>query len=125
MLTATWTLQKIADKRTYVLHYTLPLLTSFTRNGMTHPLFHSISQALEAGNLAEAQRLISETKTTEQSNAMLYFLEGKLEMKQANWGAAMSCFLKAEALDADSPARECRLMLKDIMEFYNKDMFNQ
>ncbi len=46
-------------------------------------------------------------------------------MKQSAWTKAISSFLKAEELEPEGPAKECRLMLIDIMEFYNKDMFNQ
>ena len=52
-------------------------------------------------------------------------LQNALYMKQSAWTKAISSFLKAEELEPEGPAKECRLMLIDIMEFYNKDMFNQ
>lgn len=88
--------------------------------------FHNIKVFLEANKLEEAQRLIEEeSKKMLTPSARLYYLQGKLSMKKSDWGSAISNFLKAEELDPNGPARQCRLMLNDIMAFYNKDMFNQ
>lgn len=80
---------------------------------------------LKSGDFQQAYQLIEEKKLKEGVSAALFYEEGKLLMKQARWGEAISCFLKAEELDAASPARQCRQMLDDIMAFYNKDMYNQ
>lgn len=36
----------------------------------------------------------------------------------------MNAYAEAAELDADSPAVHAREMLMDIMEFYNKEMYN-
>ncbi len=88
--------------------------------------FHDIKAQLEANALEQAQRMIDEeVQKLSTPSAMLYYLQGKLFMKKSDWGNAISNFLKAEELDPNGPARQCRLMLNDIMAFYNKDMFNQ
>lgn len=88
--------------------------------------FHDIKAYLEANELEQAQRLIDEERQRLLTpSATLYYLQGKLFMKKSDWGNAISYFLKAEEVDPDGPARQCRLMLNDIMAFYNKDMFNQ
>lgn len=88
--------------------------------------FHDIKAQLEANALEQAQRMIDEeAQKLSTPSAMLYYLQGKLFMKKSDWGNAISNFLKAEELDPNGPARQCRLMLNDIMAFYNKDMFNQ
>lgn len=84
-----------------------------------------ISNAFENGRFDEAMHKISYAKQEQKPTAEIYYWEGRIHMKRSNWGAAMSCFLKAEALNTESPAREYRLMLCDIMDFYNKDMYNQ
>ena len=84
--------------------------------------FQDIKAYLEANELEQAQRIIDEEKQkSDTPSAMLYYLQGKLFMKKSDWGNAISNFLKAEDLDPDGPARQCRLMLNDIMAFYNKD----
>lgn len=84
-----------------------------------------ISVHLEHGQLQEARALISQARAEGEQSADLFYLEGKLYMKQSQWGDAISSFLKAEEMDAASPARQCREMLQDILAFYNKDMYNQ
>lgn len=84
-----------------------------------------IDRALTAGNLPEAQRLADMAERDHGSSARLLYLQGKIRMKQAKWGEAISCFLQAERTEPDGPARQCRMMLQDILEFYNKDMYNQ
>ena len=46
-------------------------------------------------------------------------------MKRSQWTEAIGCFLKAEELDPEGPAAESKRMLQDILDFYNKDMYNQ
>lgn len=87
--------------------------------------FQPILDALTANNAAEAHQLIRIAMSKNENSATLYYLQGKAYMKQSNWGQAISCFKHAEEIDPHSPARECRLMLDDIMDFYNKDMYNQ
>ena len=89
-------------------------------NSLTH-----ILNALAAGQLDKAQERIDMEKSRDNLSAQLFYLEGKLQMKRSNWGKAISCFLKAEEMDPEGPAKECLLMLNDIMAFYNKDMYNQ
>ena len=88
-------------------------------------IFHYISQAIDSDNIAEAGRLIASARTTNDPHPTLLYLEGKLHMKQSRWSQAISSFLQSEELDPNGPARQCRLMLNDIMAFYNKDMYNQ
>lgn len=88
-------------------------------------IFQPIYDALEANNAEEAHRLASIAISHYGGNATLHYLQGKAFMKESNWGQAISCFKRAEEIDPESPARECRLMLNDIMDFFNKDMYNQ
>lgn len=87
--------------------------------------FQNIYKALSANNLAEAKLLIDRAGLAFGKSAELYYLKGKVHMRESEWTHAMSCFLKAEEIEPNGPAHECLLMLNDIMEFYNKDMFNQ
>lgn len=88
-------------------------------------IFQPIYDALTSNNVEEAHRLTSIAISQDEGNATLHYLQGKAFMKESKWGQAISCFKRAEELDPESPARECRLMLNDIMDFFNKDMYNQ
>ncbi len=87
--------------------------------------YNDIEQALDANNLDAVWEKLEEARQSDGETATYFYLLGKAHMKKSEWGKAMSGFLKAEELNPDSPARECRLMLNDIMAFYNKDMYNQ
>ena len=87
--------------------------------------FEDICNALDSDNLQLAQQLIEEKHAEIGKSSTLLYLKGKLYMKQSQWGKAISCFLQSEKIEPNEPARQCREMLIDIMQFYNKDMYNQ
>ncbi len=84
-----------------------------------------INAALAKGDAGLALRLADEAEGTDGESAELHYLRGKAHMRRSDWRQALNAFLAAERLDPQSPARECRLMLEDIMEFHNKDLYNQ
>lgn len=53
-----------------------------------------------------------------------YYAQGNAYRKQGNWQEAINCYIKAIELDPESPAVEAKRMLDDILDFYNKDMYN-
>ena len=57
--------------------------------------------------------------------ADIYYLLGNAYRKQGNWQQAMNHYQEAIVLDPDSPAKDARNMIVNILDFYNKDMFNQ
>lgn len=90
-----------------------------------HGILQPIYDALAANNAREAHRLANIAISRDGKNATLHYLQGRAFMKESEWGQAISSFKRAEELDPGSPARECRIMLNDIMDFFNKDMYNQ
>jgi tetratricopeptide (TPR) repeat protein len=55
----------------------------------------------------------------------LYYLRGNAYRKRGDWQMALNNYLEAIELNPDSPAVHARQMAMDILNFYNKDMFNQ
>lgn len=95
-----------------------------------HKTEESVKKAkelMEAGKIAEAIRHLDDTLgTPELSQAdELYYLRGNAYRKQGNWQMALNSYLEAIALNPESPAVHARAMIMDILEFYNKDMYNQ
>lgn len=84
----------------------------------------AIIAAIEEGHLSEALALWKEAHEAEGGTAMLLYLKGRMAMKQGLWDEAITCFSQAEDLDPQSPAKEARQMLDDIMCFYHKDLYN-
>lgn len=85
-----------------------------------------IRQHIEAGNIDEAICRLDALLEHPPTNAdELYYLRGNAYRKQGNWQMALNNYLEAIALNPDSPAVHAREMLMNILEFYNKDMYNQ
>ncbi|MCR4919534.1 MAG: tetratricopeptide repeat protein [Prevotella sp.] len=57
------------------------------------------------------------------SAAELYDL-GNQKRREGLWHEAINLYAQATQLDPDSPAAEARQMLLDILNYYNKDMYN-
>lgn len=53
-----------------------------------------------------------------------WYRKGNECRQRQDWQGALNCYAEAIEQDADSPAVHARQMLMDILEFYNKDMFN-
>ena len=54
-----------------------------------------------------------------------YYLLGNAYRKQGNWQLALNNYLEAIARNPESPALQAHKMVMDILNFYNKDMYNQ
>ena len=55
----------------------------------------------------------------------LFYLLGNAWRKKGNWQMAMNCYLEAVALNPGSPAKQALDIANEILDFYNKDMYNQ
>ena len=54
-----------------------------------------------------------------------YYLLGNAYRKQGNWQLALNNYLEAIERNPESPANNAQQMVMDILNFYNKDMYNQ
>ena len=94
-------------------------------NCRSMPTLHEqIKKEIDLGHLDEAMKMIKEGLQADSTDAYLHYLKGNLYMKSGDWRQATNCFLRSEELDPNSPAVEARKMLADIMNFYNKDLYN-
>lgn len=62
---------------------------------------------------------------TKPSRDEAYYLLGNAWRKKGNWQQAMNHYQAAIELNPESPAVHARKMVIDILNFYNKDMYNQ
>ena len=51
-------------------------------------------------------------------------MEGREFQRAGNWQEAIRCYNEAIALDTECAAVEAKRMVMDILNFYNKDMYN-
>ena len=88
-------------------------------------IIDKIYDALNDNRLEDAQYLVHSAFEKSKPDATLFYLQGKIFMKRSQCSLSINSFLKSEELEPNGPARECLYMLNDIMNFYNKDMYNQ
>ena len=85
-----------------------------------------IKEHIKEGKLETA---ISELTEYIQSNVTdddePYYLLGNAYRKQGNWQLALNNYLEAIERNPESPAVQAHQMVMDILNFYNKDMYNQ
>ena len=55
----------------------------------------------------------------------LFYLLGNAWRKKGNWQMAMNNYLEAVSLNPASPAAQALDIANEILDFYNKDMYNQ
>jgi tetratricopeptide (TPR) repeat protein len=60
----------------------------------------------------------------QEPSADLYFMRGKLYWRLGRKSDAMTDYEHALELDPNSPARHALEMAHDVMNFYNKDLYN-
>jgi predicted negative regulator of RcsB-dependent stress response len=86
----------------------------------------------------ELKRLLAQSRADEAIAAMesyrqqggemndrLFYLLGNAWRKKGNWQMAMNNYLEAVQLNPESPARQALDIAREILDFYNKDMYNQ
>ena len=85
-----------------------------------------IKGLITQGDVDEAIRqLESLIETDVPSKDQAYYLLGNAWRKKGNWQQALNHYGRAIELTPDSPALHARQMAMEILEFYNKDMYNQ
>ncbi|MBO7071122.1 MAG: hypothetical protein J6W09_07505 [Bacteroidales bacterium] len=55
----------------------------------------------------------------------LFYLLGNAWRKKGNWQMAMNNYLEAVHMNPESPAKQALDIANEILDFYNKDMYNQ
>lgn len=86
----------------------------------------SIKQMLHKGETAKAIKVLEDMiDDNAYPKDEVYYLLGNAYRKQSNWQKALNYYLEAIDINPKSPAVESKQALLDILNFYNKDMYNQ
>lgn len=92
---------------------------------MTEQL-QDIKKLIELGDTERAiTALTNFIRNDEHINDEAYYLLGNAYRKKGDWQQALNNYLEAIDRNPESPARAARDMIMDILNFYNKDMYNQ
>ncbi len=87
---------------------------------------NAIKSLISQGNVTQAiQQLDKILLTNFPRKDEVYYLRGNAYRKQGNWQQALNNYQQAIDLNPESPASHARQMVLNILNFYNKDMYNQ
>lgn len=84
-----------------------------------------INQLIAAGQTDEAIRQLDVYIATHATADEAYYLRGNAYRKQGDMRQALNNYLTAIELNPDSPAQIAHNQIIAILDFYNKDMYNQ
>lgn len=86
----------------------------------------TIKELISQGHIEQAiEELDTIVKSSSHPDDEVYYLLGNAYRKQGNWQLALNNYLSAIEINPESPALQAKEMLMDILNFYNKDMYNQ
>lgn len=86
----------------------------------------TIKEEINEGQLSEATEQLQQLIQTNPNCAdQVHYLLGNICRKRGDWQGALNHYQEAIDINPDSPAQSARSMMMDILNFYNKDMFNQ
>ncbi len=86
----------------------------------------AIKELIDKGDAEQAIGQLDEMLQTDfPGKDRAYYLRGNAYRKLGNWQQALNNYRRAIDLNPQSPARHARQMAMDILNFYNKDMYNQ
>ena len=87
---------------------------------------NTIKELIKEGKLDTAiEQLNAYTQSDTTQDDEPYYLLGNAYRKQSNWQMALNNYLEAMERNPESPAVNAHQMMMDILNFYNKDMYNQ
>lgn len=85
-----------------------------------------IKNKIQSNQVDEAiQNLQDYMATKTEDEDFAFYLLGNAYRKKGNWQKALHSYAEAIERNPDSPAVQAKSMLLDILNFYNKDMYNQ
>ena len=85
-----------------------------------------VQALLDAYEIDEAISLLEGYRTSGgPMDDTLFYLLGNAWRKKGDWQMAMNNYLEAIHLNPDSPAKQALEIAGEILEFHNKDMYNQ
>lgn len=83
-----------------------------------------IEALFSENKIEEAIRQLDICIESQPGNSQWHFLRGKAYWRMGQKGKAISDYEQAVALDPDSPARLALEMARDVMNFFNPDLYN-
>jgi len=90
----------------------------------TEEIFASVRSLTEREEYAKAMQEIDNLLSEDDKNDMAWYLKGNIFKKQEQWQDAINCYTQAISLNPTNPATTMRRICIDILNFYDKTMYN-
>ena len=87
-------------------------------------VFKKIEELINENRLNDALLLLNNEITQSQNNDKLYFTRGKLHWRLGNKSQAITDYEHAVDINPDSPARIALDNARDVIAFFNPDLYN-
>lgn len=84
----------------------------------------TIKALLDAGKVDEAIDTLQQMKTEHPGDDTVCYELGNAYWKLQDWKHCLDNYTEAIRLNPQSPAAEAKKMVMNILQFYNKEMFN-
>jgi len=88
-------------------------------------MMQPIRQLIHDGQTDEAIRQLDALIAADRTQDEAFYLRGNAYRKQGNWQQAINNYLEAMEINPKSPAHGAYRMMIDILDFYDKDRYNQ
>lgn len=90
---------------------------------MNNEKLNQVLELIHAEKANEAQLIFNDIVPVE--TADYFMVKGKLEQKFQNWGKAINAYLKVIELEPENAEAQNSLhLIKNILNFWNPEMFN-
>lgn len=86
--------------------------------------YQQIKLFTEQERYDDALALVEDLLNTNSNDDMLWYLKGNIYKKQEQWQQAIDSYTEAIAINRENPATTMRRICIDILNFYDKTMYN-
>ncbi len=86
--------------------------------------YQQIKLLTEQEHYNDALDLVEELLQANAQDDMLWYLKGNIYKKQELWQSAIDSYTQAIDINRENPATTMRRMCIDILNFYDKTMYN-
>ncbi len=94
-------------------------------SGNKHDKIDHIKALMETGEGEDVVAMLDRMLENNPNDDLLLYIRGNAKRKKGDWAGAINDYLAAKTINPDSPAMEAANMLNSILEFRNKDLYNQ
>jgi Flp pilus assembly protein TadD len=85
----------------------------------------AIKEWIENEQIGKAETALNDYLLTHTPTDETYYLQGNICRKKGDWQGALNNYRNASDINTKSPATHAYRSVLDILNFYNKDMYNQ